>query len=118
MNLLKSCAVAAALVLTACFIYSAAANGPPIDLNNPDNIAAGHQTFNKTCTQYCHGKDGRIGRGPELRNRPDLSADQIYSTIMNGKSEPAKVMPAWKGQLDETTVWQITAYILSLRNAE
>ena len=117
MNPLKSCA-GAALVLTVCFIHGAAAADPPIDVNDPNNIAAGHRAFNATCTQYCHGKDGRIGRGPELRNRKDLSADQLHSTIMNGKSEPAKIMPAWKGQLDETTVWQIIAYILSLRDAE
>jgi mono/diheme cytochrome c family protein len=117
MNLLKSCA-AAAFVLIACLVHVAAAADPPIDLNDPNNIAAGHRAFNATCTQYCHGKDGRIGRGPELRNRKDLSADQLYTTITNGKSEPAKVMPAWKGQLDEATIWQITAYILSLRDAE
>jgi mono/diheme cytochrome c family protein len=116
-NLLKSYAAAAAVV-SACFIHVAAAADPPIDLNDPNNIAAGHRAFNATCTQYCHGKDGRIGRGPELRNRKDLSVDQIHSTIMNGKSEPAKIMPAWKGQLDDTTIWQITAYIVSLRDAE
>jgi mono/diheme cytochrome c family protein len=117
MNPLKSCA-GAALVLTVCFVHVAAAADPPIDLSDPNNIAAGHRTFNATCTQYCHGKDGRIGRGPELRNRKDLSADQIHSTITNGKTEPAKIMPAWKGQLDDTTIWQLTAYILSLRDAE
>jgi mono/diheme cytochrome c family protein len=116
-KLLKSCATAV-LVLTACFINSARAAGPNIDLNDPNHIAAGHRAFNTNCTQYCHGQDGRIGRGPELRNRKDLGADEIYSAITNGKSEPAKVMPAWKGQLDETMIWQITAYILSLRNAE
>jgi mono/diheme cytochrome c family protein len=109
---------ALAFALTAYLIHFAAAAGPTIDLHDPNNIAAGHRAFNTNCTQYCHGKDGRIGRGPELRNRKDLGEDEIYSTIMNGKSEPAKVMPAWKGQLDETTIWQITAYILSLRNAE
>lgn len=117
MNLLKSCA-AATPVLTACFISSAGAAGPTIDLNDPNNIAVGHRAFNTNCTQYCHGQDGRIGRGPELRNRKDLGADEIFSTITNGKSESAKVMPAWEGQLDDTTIWQITAYIVSLRNAE
>ena len=117
MNPIKSRAVAA-LVLTAFFIHSAGAADPTIDLNDPNNIATGHRAFNTNCTQYCHGKDGRIGRGPELRNRKDLSADQLYNTITNGKVEPAKVMPAWKGQLDEATIWQITAYILSLRDAE
>jgi len=117
MNLLGSCA-AAALVMAVCFIDVAAAANPSIDLNDPNNIAAGHRKFNATCTQYCHGKDGRIGRGPELRNRPDLSADQIHSTIMNGKRDSAKIMPAWKGQLDDTTIWQLTAYILSLRDVK
>jgi mono/diheme cytochrome c family protein len=117
MNPFTLCA-ATAFALTVCFICVATAEPPPIDLNDPNHIAAGHRAFNTNCTQYCHGKDGRIGRGPQLRNRNDLEADQIHSTIMNGKSEPAKVMPAWKGQLDETTIWQITAYILSLRDAE
>ena len=117
MNLLKSCA-AAVLVLTVCSINSARAAGPRIDLNDPNNIVVGHRAFNTNCTQYCHGQDGRIGRGPELRNRKDLGADEIYSTIAKGKSEPAKVMPTWEGQLDETTIWQITAYILSLRKAQ
>jgi len=117
MNLSNPCA-AAALALTMCFIHFAAIAGPTVDLDDPNNIAAGHRAFNTNCTQYCHGKDGRVGRGPELRNRKDLGADQIYATIMNGRNGPAKVMPAWKGQLDEATIWQITAYILSLRNAE
>jgi mono/diheme cytochrome c family protein len=95
-----------------------AAETPPFDLSDPEQIAAGLQTFNATCTQYCHGKDGRIGRGPELRRRPDLSAEQIHTIIANGRRESSKVMPSWKGSLTDETIWQLTAYIISLRDAQ
>jgi mono/diheme cytochrome c family protein len=98
--------------------HAKAAEAPPFDLRDPKQIAAGLQTFNATCTQYCHGKDGRIGRGPELRRRPDLSAEQIHATIANGRRESSKVMPSWKGSLTDETIWQLTAYIVSLRDAQ
>jgi mono/diheme cytochrome c family protein len=96
----------------------AAAQDSPFDLGDPTQIAAGQQTFNTNCTGYCHGKDGLVGRGPSLRGRTDLSAEQIRATIINGKRDTGKIMPAWKGQLDDQTVWQLTAFILSLRNAQ
>lgn len=105
-------------VFAAGVVQCAAADFPPFDLNDPKQITAGQQAFNMNCTQYCHGKDGRIGRGPELRRRTDLVADEIYTIVTNGKRESAKIMPAWKGKLSDETIWQITAYIVSLRNAE
>ena len=109
-------------ILTLLFAASAvlphvtAAQDTSVDLNDPAQIEAGHATFNTNCTGYCHGKDGIVGRGPSLRGRSDLSADRIHSTILNGKRDVGKIMPAWKGQLDDQTVWQLTAFILSLRN--
>ena len=96
----------------------AAAQDPPFDLSDPAQIAAGQQTFDARCTGYCHGKDGLVGRGPSLRGRTDLSAEQIHRTITNGRRDTGKIMPAWKGQLDDTTIWQLTAFILSLRDAK
>lgn len=87
----------------------------PIDLSDPAQVAEGQATFNRTCTAYCHGRDGLQGRAPPLRGRDDLSAEQIYSTISNGRRNAGKIMPAWKGQLDDHKIWQITAFILSLR---
>ena len=54
-----------------------------------------------------------------------LASAAACSHLLNADAEVtasalalAANMPPWKGQLDETTIWQITAYILSLRNAE
>jgi mono/diheme cytochrome c family protein len=88
---------------------------PPIDLNDPAQIAEGQTTFNRTCTAYCHGRDGLQARAPGLRGRTDLSAEQIHATISNGRRNAGKLMPAWKGQLDDQKIWQLTAFILSLR---
>jgi len=94
----------------------AAAGEPPIDLNDPAQVSAGQTVFNHSCAGYCHGRDGRPGKGPSLRGRGDLTPDQIHGVIANGKRDVGKIMPAWKGQIDDEKIWQITAFILSLRD--
>jgi mono/diheme cytochrome c family protein len=94
----------------------ASADDVPIDLNDPAQVSAGQERFNHTCAGYCHGRDGLQGRAPSLRGRADLSREQIHSTISNGKRDAGKIMPAWKGQLNEQEIWQITAFILSMQN--
>jgi mono/diheme cytochrome c family protein len=95
---------------------SASADDVPIDLNDPAQVSAGQEMFNHTCAGYCHGRDGLQGKGPSLRGRTDLNREQIHSTISNGKRDVGKIMPAWKGQLNEQQIWQITAFILSMQN--
>jgi mono/diheme cytochrome c family protein len=97
---------------------AAAAQEAPINLADPAEVAAGQQTFDARCTGYCHGKDGLVGRGPSLRGRTDLSAERIHATITNGRRDTGKIMPAWRGQIDDKTIWQLTAFILSLRDAK
>jgi len=97
---------------------AAAAQQPPFVLNDPAAIAAGQRTFNTNCAGYCHGKDGMVGRAPSLRDRTDLGAEEIHHTITNGRRDAGKLMPAWKGQLDDKTIWQLTAFILSLKDAK
>jgi mono/diheme cytochrome c family protein len=95
---------------------SVSADDVPIDLNDPAQVSAGQERFNHTCAGYCHGRDGLQGKAPSLRGRADLSREQIHSTISNGKRDVGKIMPAWKGQLNEQEIWQITAFILSMQN--
>jgi mono/diheme cytochrome c family protein len=95
---------------------SVTADDIPIDLNDPAQVAAGQAKFNHTCAGYCHGRDGLQGKAPSLRGRGDLSQEQIHATISNGKRDIGKIMPAWKGQLNDQEIWQITAFILSMRN--
>jgi len=110
-------ALVIALASTVTLWPGIAARGeePTIDLNDPAQVAEGHTTFNRTCTGYCHGRDGLQGRAPSLRGREDLSSEQIHTTISNGRRSGGKIMPAWKGQLDDQKIWQLTAFILSLR---
>ena len=107
-------AVAATTVLWSAI--PAAAGDPPIDLDDQGQISAGQAAFNHTCAGYCHGRDGLQGKGPSLRGRDDLTATEIHNTIANGRRNTGKLMPAWKGQLDDEQIWQLTAFILSLRS--
>ena len=109
------CAISVAAVIAFSPDIAASGDDPPINLNDPAQIAEGQTTFNRTCTAYCHGRDGLQGRAPALRGRDDLSAEQIHATISNGRRNAGKIMPAWKGQLDDQKIWQLTAFILSLR---
>lgn len=112
-SMLRAALAAAALSAAA---LPAAAGDPPINLDDQAQIAAGQATFNHTCAGYCHGRDGLQGKGPSLRGRDDLAATEIHNTIANGRRNTGKLMPAWKGQLDDEQIWQLTAFILSLRS--
>lgn len=105
---------ALATLLLACGV--AAHAGPPQDLGDPALVAAGKKRFNQACF-YCHGQDGIGGKGATLRNRPDLEPDVIFNTISNGRVRGSSVMPPWKSGLTEEQIWQLTAFIVSLRDA-
>ena len=107
-----------ALPLALCLAVPAMAQQPPINLHDPAVIAAGQKLFNKNCAGYCHGKDGLVGRGPSLRGRTDLDADDIHDTITFGRRDSGKIMPSWKGQLSDQQIWELTAFIMSLRNVK
>jgi len=90
-------------------------DNPSINLKDPVQVLEGRTIYNRTCTAYCHGRDGLQERAPSLRGRDDLSPEQIHATISNGKRVAGQIMPAWKDQLNDQQIWQITAFILSLR---
>jgi mono/diheme cytochrome c family protein len=113
--------VALRVGLTSLFVWSSAAamaEDRPVNIDDPAQVSAGQVLFNRNCAGYCHGRDGLQARGPSLRGRDDLGGEQIHATIANGKRDAGKFMPAWKGQLDDQQIWQITAFILSLRNEQ
>lgn len=78
-------------------------------------IAAGEKRFNQNCV-YCHGNAGSGGKGAPLQGRDDLTPQYVFDTIKNGKIRGALVMPAWKDAFSEKEIWELDAYILSLRN--
>jgi mono/diheme cytochrome c family protein len=104
-----------AFVLLYVAVLPAGAQQSRVDLADSNAISAGRELFNTKCAGYCHGKDGLQAKGPSLRNRNDLSDERVHDTIANGRRNAGKLMPAWKGQLSDEVIWQITAFIHSLR---
>ena len=87
-------------------------------------VAAGKTVFKDKC-QRCHGPGG-LGDGPDadpdvredmdltLATRTDRNPDGIvFYKVMNGRKKPK--MPAFKEELNEDQVWQVVAYVQSLR---
>ena len=88
-----------------------------IDLRDVQHIEAGYKIFSGLCAGYCHGSEGTAKRGPALRNRPELKTPVLFYVIANGRKRSGNPMPPWKGLLTETQIWQLVAYIVSLRDA-
>ena len=88
-----------------------------INLRDLQHIEAGYRIFSGLCAGYCHGPEGTAKRGPALRNRPELKAHMLFHIISNGRKRSGNPMPPWKGLLNETQIWQVVAYIVSLRDA-
>ncbi len=83
-----------------------------VNLSDPNVIATGRTIFAQSCSVgYCHGKEGRSGRGPKLRAR-EWDKDYLFNVILDGI--PSSSMPAWKDKLSEQQIWSVVAYILTL----
>jgi mono/diheme cytochrome c family protein len=87
-------------------------------------LASGKAVFKDKC-QRCHGPGG-LGDGPDAD--PDVSEDMdltvakradrnpdgvVFYKVMNGRKRPK--MPAFKEELNEQQVWEVVAYVQSLR---
>lgn len=121
--------LAALLVLASVMFYRAALGGPDadppppdqtagVDLRDPAVIAKGLEILNGTCGGYCHGSEGHGFKGPSLRNRLDLGAEDLHTTIYFGRKRNGHMMPAWGGTLSEEQIWTVVAAIVSLRHAD
>jgi mono/diheme cytochrome c family protein len=79
-------------------------------------VTEGKQVFEASCAVgYCHGLDGRAGRGPRLRDRV-WSKSYLYRTIENGI--PGSSMPAWEGKLTRPQINAVVSYILSISHEQ
>ncbi|MBL8051194.1 MAG: c-type cytochrome [Anaerolineales bacterium] len=95
------------------------------DLTNPlsaDAASAGEKIFQSNCAT-CHGSGGH-GDGPAgaALNPPpkDLSVLQVqvsdgYLFWRISEGSPGTAMVAWRGILSEEQIWQLTAYIRTLK---
>jgi cytochrome c oxidase cbb3-type subunit 3 len=104
-------------------IFPVGANLPPVDPRavayegNAYAIAQGQQLYNWMNCVGCHAHGGG-GMGPALMDakwRYGGRIDQIAATISEGRPEG---MPAWKGKLTETQIWQLAAYVRTLSGQE
>ena len=82
---------------------------------NRDALTTGRRLFNWYNCSGCHGDHAGGGMGPSLRDEVWIygSADQqIFNSIYQGRT---KGMPAWGTKIPAEQIWQIVAYIKSLR---
>ena len=81
-------------------------------------LAAGRRLFVQFNCYGCHGGRAGGGMGPSLRDADWLygsDADHIFSSIAEGR---AHGMPAWGVKLSDQQIWQLTAYVMSLRTPD
>jgi mono/diheme cytochrome c family protein len=106
------------LLAQSMHVAQARARVPPFDLKDRAVIETGARLFSQNCTGYCHGKEGRRARAPQLRGR-QFAPDYLFTIISNG-SPPmgALPMPAFKSRMSEKKIWKLVAYILSLAEAK
>lgn len=87
-------------------------------IGNPVAIQAGRRLFNWFNCSGCHGGHGGGGMGPSLRDQIWLYGsrdDQIFDSIAEGRS---KGMPAWGSKIPANQIWELVAYIKSMRTPE
>jgi cytochrome c oxidase cbb3-type subunit 3 len=78
-------------------------------------LAQGRRFFLAYNGAGCHGDHGGGGMGPSLRDGAWIyggTDEDIADSIAQGR---AHGMPSWGRMLTPTQVWQLTAYIRSLR---
>jgi len=92
----------------------AAQGAPPFDLKDHDVIDEGAKLFSRTCTGYCHGKEGGPSRAPKLRGQK-LEQSYVYARITKGSPNG---MPAFESALPKDSIWKLVAYIMSLSDAK
>src|ERR1700690_4037163 len=77
-----------------------------------EGIADGKKLFATYCSVgYCHGAEGRAGRGPRLRDR---EWDRAYLFKAIDQGIPNSSMPAWHGKLSHDQERLIIAYIFTI----
>jgi cytochrome c oxidase cbb3-type subunit 3 len=95
----------------------------PVERKNPyagDAVAIqdGWRLFNWYNCSGCHGGHGGGGMGPSLRDNVWLYGsrdDQIFDSIAEGRSNG---MPAWGTKIPAQQIWQLVAYIKSMRTPQ
>lgn len=119
-----------AIVLAACGGGSNATAIPTVPADyagktnplGPDAATAGAEVFKTNC-ESCHGPqghgDGPAGAAldPQPKNlaefAPQVGDDYLYWRVNTGKEGTAMV--AWKGVLTDDQIWQVIAFVRTLK---
>ncbi len=83
--------------------------------NDAIAIAQGRRLFVQDNCYGCHGGHGGGGMGPSLRDPVWIygSSDaEVFASIAQGRG---KGMPSWGSRLSDEQIWQLVAYIKTLR---
>jgi cytochrome c oxidase cbb3-type subunit 3 len=96
---------------------------PPIGATNPlahdqQALAEGRKLFMRYNCDGCHGGHAGGGMGPSLRDQDWIYGDsdaQVFDSISQGR---ANGMPAWGTKLPQEQIWQLVAYVKSMRSAQ
>jgi len=88
----------------------------------PQSIAAGQETYRKSCAP-CHGIKAEGGSGNDLiPASPDLTDEMwdhgstdgaIFDNIKNGVAPDFNMTP-WKDQLKDDEIWNVVNYLRSI----
>ncbi len=86
--------------------------------NDPVALQDGRRLFDWYNCSGCHGGHAGGGMGPSLRDPVWLYGDrddQIFDSIAEGRSNG---MPAWGTKIPEHQIWELVAYIKSMRTPQ
>lgn len=85
---------------------------------DPTARTEGYHLFNQFNCSGCHGGRAGGGMGPSLRD-PDWlygsTPDRVFNSIAQGRG---RGMPSWGTRIPEKQIWELTAYIESLRTPD
>lgn len=87
-------------------------------INDPVALQDGRRLFDWYNCSGCHGGHAGGGMGPSLRDPVWLYGnrdDQIFDSIAEGRS---KGMPAWGTKIPKEQIWELVAYIKSMRTPQ
>jgi mono/diheme cytochrome c family protein len=85
------------------------------DLKDPRVISAGRDLYRAKHCSHCHGRDGN--GGVSLTKRDLRDPKSVFETIADGREKGGLRMPAGRGVLTDTEIWEAVAYVMSLTQA-
>lgn len=115
----RSAAAAAARADSVATAATPAPGTPPAG-TSADDLARGRTTYATVCA-VCHGPDARGTQlGPGIANAPDsartASLDSVVALVRGGVPDGDPIaMPAYAGELDDTAIRAVSAYVVALR---